>query len=116
MRDAVAFVCCSHEAPPDRDMLKLELAFFENLAEVLGRLSLEAHGEMEDLMINISQDKDIFQLIIEELLFDPSRGGYESVMKHEFTPDRLNELVLSTDLQESNVLKAKTIKGNNYSM
>ena len=64
-------------------------------------------------MIEISKDMNIFQLIIEELLFDPSRGGYESVMKREFTPDRLNELILSTDIEESNILKAKTLKGNN---
>ena len=68
---------------------------------------------MEDVMIEISKDMNIFQLIIEELLFDPSRGGYESVMKREFTPDRLNELILSTDIEESNILKAKTLKGNN---
>lgn len=84
----------------------------EALSEVLAKFKQETDEKIVELMLKLAENMEIFQLVIEELLFDPTRGGYESVMKHEFAPERMNELVLSTEQVESNILKAKVIKGN----
>lgn len=42
------------------------------------------------MMIKISLNMELFLIIVEELLFDPKNPAHESVIKKEFSPERMN--------------------------
>lgn len=63
------------------------------------------------MTVKISQNVDIFLIIVEVLLFNPDNKQHESVLKKDFAPERMSELLLSCEGNaEINKLKATIFK------
>lgn len=48
------------------------------------------------MLLQLSLGNDLFMLVVEELLFDWDKKDFVSVMKEEFSVQRMEELVLSS--------------------
>lgn len=47
---------------------------------------------INELLVKLSLNDGLFDLVIEELLFAPAKDRYESVKKKEFCKERISEL------------------------
>jgi hypothetical protein len=108
LADALNFIAAHHDAHRlDRDSSRLERAVVKDLAELLGSFAVYSEGPIYDVMVKISLNTDLFLLIVEELLFDPARPNHTSILKEDFSLERMRELVLVCGEEEANELKAK---------
>lgn len=92
------------------DGVKLQMTVLDTLIAVMGKVSGYTEGRIYDLALKLSLNGDLFQLVLEQLLYDPTNPRFQSVLRLDFSPERMGEILLGCKGKgDEEVLKARAM-------
>ena len=97
----------------DPDGVKLQMSALDTLVAVMGKVSGYNEGRIYDLALGLSLNEDLFQLILEQLLYDQNNPHFQSVLRLDFSTERMAEILLDCSRKgDEEGLKARAIQCN----
>jgi hypothetical protein len=85
LNEVFVFLCWAHERGPSADSSALEEASLQTLKLLLSHLeSMEGDKFNNTILASLRLNEDLFSIVLEELLFDPSKSSYTPLPNREF--------------------------------